>query len=176
LEAANDIDKKIIEALEKQEEKHRQERSQDQLKWYRIQKRNEELQKTLDNIASEFKGQAGELMLFDEIHKAFPQDNLIQKTNGVEMPDVIQTIVIENGDKICTPIIWDMKTGETITSKDIEKAKKYKEKYNTDYCIVVTAKGITMNDSKIYRTSLIVKREGILIVHPKIVVAVAQLT
>ena len=39
--------------------------------------------KTLDNVPSEFKGQAGELMLFDELHKAFPQDNLIQKTNGV---------------------------------------------------------------------------------------------
>lgn len=33
-----------------------------------------------------------------------------------------------------------------------------------------------MSDSKIYGTSLIAKREGILIVHPKIVVAVAQLT
>lgn len=33
-----------------------------------------------------------------------------------------------------------------------------------------------MSDSKIYGTPLIVKREEILIVHPKIVVAVAQLT
>ena len=69
-----------------------------------------------------------------------------------------------------------MKTGETVTSKDIEKVKKYKEKYNTDFCIIVTAKGITTKDSKIYHTSLIGKREGVLFVHPKIVVGVAQLT
>ena len=69
-----------------------------------------------------------------------------------------------------------MKTGETVTAKDIEKAKKYKEKYNTDYCIVVSAKGITTKDSKIYKTGLIGEREGVLIIHPKIVIAVAQLT
>ena len=84
LETAKDIDNKIAEAIEKQEEKYRQQKFQDQLKWERIQKRNEELQKTLDNIPSEFKGQVGEIMLFDELRKAFPQDDLIQKTNGVE--------------------------------------------------------------------------------------------
>ena len=77
------MERKIEEAVEKQEEKYTQKYIQDQLKWTRIQKRNEELQKTLDNVPSEFKGQAWELMLFDELHKAFPQDNLIQKTNGV---------------------------------------------------------------------------------------------
>ena len=126
MQIVNDIERKIEEAVEKQEEKYTQKYIQDQLKWTRIQKRNEELQKTLDNVPSEFKGQAGELMLFDELHKAFPQDNLIQKTNRVEMPDVVQTIVIENRDKICTQILWDMKTGENITGKDIEKVKKYK--------------------------------------------------
>lgn len=69
-----------------------------------------------------------------------------------------------------------MKTGETVPPKDIEKVKRYKEKYNTDYCIVVTEKGITTKDSKIYRTGLIGKREGVLFVHPKIVVGVAELT
>ena len=43
------------------------------------------------------------------------------------MPDVIQTIV-ENGEKIDTRILWDRKTGESITTEDIMKAKKYKEK------------------------------------------------
>ena len=176
LDAANDIDKKIVESLEKQEEKFRQQKYQDQLKWERIQKRNEELQKTLDNVPSEFKGQAGEMMLFDELHNAFSQDDFVQKINGVEMPDVVQTIVKENGDRICTPILWDMKTGETVTSKDIEKVKKYQGKYNTDFCFIVTAKGISTKDSKIYHTSLIGKREEVYLVHPKMVVAVAQLT
>jgi hypothetical protein len=92
------------------------------------------------------------------------------------MPDIIQTIVTENGNKICTQILWDMKTGETVTSTDLEKAKKYKEKYNTDYCIIVTAKGIRSKDSKIYQTSLIGKREEVYFVHPTMVGLLAQLT
>ena len=156
--------------------KAKQEKIQYQLQLERIQKHNEELQKTIDNMPSEFKGQVGEIMLFDELHKAFPQDEITPKTTGVEMPDIIQTIVTENRDKICTPILWDMKMGESVTAKDIEKAKKYKENYNTDYCIIVSGKGITTKDSKIYKTSLIGIREEVLIVHPKIVVAIAQLT
>ena len=176
LQANNNIDKKIEEALEKQDEKFRQQKYQDQLKWERIQKRNEELQKTLDNIPSEFKGQAGELMLFDELHNAFPQDDFVQKINGVEMPDVVQTIIKENGDRICTPILWDMKTGENVTAKDIEKVKRYKEKYNTDSCFIVTTKGITTKDSKMFHTSLIGKRDEVYFVHPKMVVPLAHLT
>jgi hypothetical protein len=69
-----------------------------------------------------------------------------------------------------------MKTGENITAKDIEKAKRYKEKYNTDYCIVVSAKGITAKDSKNFRTGLIGEREGVLLVNPKIAIALGELT
>jgi hypothetical protein len=101
---------------------------------------------------------------------------LVPKTVGVEMPDVVQTVVTESGERIRTPIIWDMKTGENITPKNIEKAKRYKEKYDTDYCIVVTAKGITTKDSKIYRTGIIGKRENVLLAHPNIAIAVAELT
>ena len=176
LQRDNVVNDKIAKIREEEKQKNRQEKAQYELQLERIQKHNDELQKTLDNIPSEFKGQAGEIVLFDELHKAFPQDELIQKTNGVEMPDIVQTIVQEKGDRICTPILWDMKTGETVTPKDIEKVKRYKEKYNTDYCIVVTAKGITTKDSKIYLTGLIGKREGVVFVHPKIVVGVAQLT
>ena len=176
LQRDNVVNDKIAKIREEEKQKNKQEKAQYELQLERIQKHNDELQKTLDNIPSEFKGQAGEIVLFDELHKAFPQDELIQKTNGVEMPDIVQTIVQEKGDRLCTPILWDMKTGETVTPKDIEKVKRYKEKYNTDYCIVVTAKGITTKDSKIYRTGLIGKREGVVFVHPKIVVGVAQLT
>ena len=176
LQRDNVVNDKIAKIREEEKQKNRQEKAQYELQLERIQKHNDELQKTLDNIPSEFKGQAGEIVLFDELHTAFPQDELIQKTNGVEMPDIVQTIIQEKGDRICTPILWDMKTGETVTPKDIEKVKRYKEKYNTDYCIVVTAKGITTKDSKIYRTGLIGRREGVVFVHPKIVVGVAQLT
>jgi len=98
------------------------------------------------------------------------------KKVGVEMPDVIQTIVTQSGERIPTPILWDMKTGEDIKPKDIEKAKRYKEKYDTDYCIIVNAKGITTKDSKNFRTGLIGEREGVLLVNPKLAIALGELT
>lgn len=175
IQVNNEIDKKITEALEKQEEKFRQQKFQDQLKWTRIQKRNEELQKTLDNVPCEFKGEVGEIMLCDELTRAFPQYKFTPKTVGVRMPDVIQNIVTESGELISTPILWDMKTGENITPKDIEKAKIYKEKYNTDYCFIVSANSIKKN-SKYYKTELIGKRDGVILVHRKLAVAVAEFT
>jgi hypothetical protein len=35
----------------------------------------------------------------------------------VKMPDVIQTIVTKRGERIITPILWDLKTGEAKSTK-----------------------------------------------------------
>jgi hypothetical protein len=114
------------------------------------------------------------LKLFDDLREAFEQDDLDIKKVGVEMPDVIQTIVTESGEKLPNPILWDMKTGENITTKDIEKAKKYREKYNTDTCIIVTTNRIPAKDSVNRRKGLIGKRDGILLVHHSLAVGMAE--
>lgn len=176
LQSATYIDEKIEEGRKQNEENHRLKEMEYKLHISRIEKENEKMQKTLENVPPEFKGTAGEMKLFDDLHTAFQQDDLMPKSVGVEMPDVIQTITMQSGERIRTPIVWDMKTGENITAKDIEKAKRYKEKYNTDYCIVVSAKGITAKDSKNFRTGLIGEREGILLVNPKLAIPVAELT
>jgi hypothetical protein len=69
-----------------------------------------------------------------------------------------------------------MKTGESITTKDIEKAKKYKEKYSTDTCIIVTTNRISAKDSKSGREGLIGKRDGILLVHHSLAAGIAEET
>jgi hypothetical protein len=97
---------------------------------------------------------------------------LLPKIVGVGMPDVIQTVVTENGEKITPPIVWDRKTADKVTSADICKAKKYKTTHNTDYSIIVTPKGINKKDSD---NTLIGTREGILLVHPTMVVEIAKL-
>jgi hypothetical protein len=101
----------------------------------RVQKDNRKLQNTLDSIPPERKGTAEEIILTEDLRKAFPRDVLEEKRVGEEMTDTIQTIVTENGERIATQILWDRKTGDT-TPLDIKKAKRYKEKYNTDYCIL----------------------------------------
>jgi hypothetical protein len=179
-------EEKIEEALKRNEEKYRQKEIEFQLQISRILTRNgelveqaEKMQQTIENLPPEFKGTAGEMVLFDDLHLAFPQDHLAPKIIGVEMPDIIQTIRTENGEGIDTPILWDMKTGESITTVDMKKAKRYKEIYNTNYCDIVNSKSksITTKDLKNCRAAgLIGKREGIFLVHQSIAVDVAEET
>jgi hypothetical protein len=137
---------------------------------------NQKLQKTLESIPAELRGTAAEMNLYEDLHKAFPQDDLVAKTVGVEMPDVVQTIVTESGERIPVPILWDMKTGKDITTRDIEKAKRYKENYNADDCILVTETGITAKDTKNHKAGFIGKRDGILLVHKSVAVAISEET
>jgi hypothetical protein len=107
------------------------------------------------------------------LHKAFPKDVLVEKRVGEEMPDTIQTIV-ENGERIATQILWDRKTGN-ITPLDIKKAKKYKEKYNTDYCILVSSKPIATMYCKNGTEGLIGRSDdGIMLLHKSIAVEMAE--
>lgn len=183
IQSKNDKEKQEnTEAIKRNDEKHRQKETEHRLQLDRarkdieqLQKDNQKLQKTLDTIAPERKGTAAEIILFDDLHAAFPQDHLMPKIVGKEMPDVVQTIVLDNGDKLSTPIAWDSKTGDCITAKDIKQAKRYKKICNTDCSIIVSAKGITEEDSEGGRAGLIGFRDGILLVHPSVVVGVAKL-
>ena len=65
------------------------------------------------------------------------------------------------------PTTADRKTGESITKLDIAKAKNYKIIHKTDYCLIVTDKGIKNN-------RLTEEREGILLVHRTIVLDIAN--
>jgi hypothetical protein len=177
------IDEKIEEAVRDKEEKYTQREATYQLQISRIGEQNrgladqvQRLQKTLENIPPEVRGSSAEINLYEELHNAFPRDDLVPKIVGVEMPDIVQTIVTESGERIPTPILWDMKTGESITTKDIEKARRYKEKYNTDDCILVTATGIAAKDTKNRKAGFIGKRDGILLVHKSVAVAIAEET
>lgn len=136
----------------------------------RYQRQVEEQKRTIDNIPSELKGTSGERVLLDDLYTAFPDDELVPKKVGVEMADVIQTVV-ENREKIAPPIVWDRKTSDKVTPSDICKAKKYKTTHNTDYSIIVTEKGITTKDSN---NRMFGMREGIHLVHPTAVVEIAE--
>lgn len=53
----------------------------------------EKLQQTLENVPPEFRGTAGELMLLEDLRAAFPKDNLVPKTVGIEIPNAGVTII-----------------------------------------------------------------------------------
>lgn len=183
LQNAIDIEEKIKQAInsneEKLEAKYRQKETERELHLLQIKEENrnllnrvEKLQKIVDSVPPQRIGTAGEIVLLDVLHNAFPNDGLVPAIVGVEMPDVIQTIVKENGEKIEHPIVWDRKLVETVTSAHISQAKRYKTTHNTDYSIIVTEKGITKKDSD---NGLIGKREGIWLVHPTMVIQIADI-
>ena len=81
---------------------------------------------------------------------------------------------MENGEKIATQILWDRKTGN-ITPLDIKKAKRYKEKYNTDYCILVSSKPIAAKYCKNGTEGLIGRSDnGFMLLHKSIAVEMAE--
>ena len=163
----------VDRALRHRDDEWRQEKKQFQEQIERAQARNRELQNTLDSIPPELKGTAGERILTEDLHKAFLKDVLVEKRVGEEMPDTIQTIV-ENGERIATQILWDRKTGN-ITPLDIKKAKRYKEKYNTDYCILVSSKLIAAKYCKNGTEGLIGRSDdGIMLLHKSIAVEMAE--
>lgn len=173
LQSATLIDEKITQAVYENESKHQQREKEFELQHSRIESDNkklmdqvEKLQKTLDNIPPELRGTAGEFVLLDELKKEFGLDEFTPKKVGVAMADIIQIIVTKRGERIGTPILYDKKTGDNVTSVDIVKAKKYKTIHNTDHCIIVT--------KDIKENRLTEQRDGILLVHPIAVVDIAR--
>jgi len=169
------VDERINQVIMQNEAKHRQREKETELKNSRIessykelQEKFEKMQKTLENIPAELRGTAGELVLQDELQKEFKVDEFLPKKVGAEMADVVQTIVIENGQKLRTPIAYDKKMGNFVTKLDIEKAKRYKTIHGTDHVIIVTAKGIRSN-------RFTEKREGIMLVHPIVLIDVVRM-
>ncbi|QUC64388.1 DUF2130 domain-containing protein [Nitrosopumilus sp. K4] len=129
----------------------------------------ESLKKQLQQSQSELKGEAGELDLYSSLTDAFPNDLFRRQKRGQSSGDVIQQIRIR-GKSLDTPIVYDNKAANTVTKKDIEKAKKYQKIHGTNYVIIVSA--------NLPKTSvpngLFGTREGILLVHPSIVTEVAK--
>ena len=166
----------ITRAVREKESQHEEERAGYRKHIERLEKDNtvltaavEEQKKKIENMSSEYRGTRGEIHLLDILQSEFPNDKLVPKKVGVEMADVIQTVV-ENKEKIAPPIVWDRKTSDKVTAADICKAKKYMTTHNTNYSIIVTQKGITTKDS---HNTVFGIREGIYLVHPTAVVDIA---
>ena len=129
----------------------------------------ESLKKQLQQSQSELKGEVGELDLYLSLTEAFASDLFRRQKRGQSSGDIIQQIRV-GGKSLDTLIIYDNKAANTVTKKDIEKAKKYQKIHGTNYVVIVSAnlpKNTVPNG--LYGT-----REGILLVHPSIVTEVAR--
>lgn len=129
----------------------------------------ESLKKQLQQSQSELKGEVGELDLYLSLTEAFASDLFRRQKRGQSSGDIIQQIRV-GGKSLDTLIIYDNKSANTVTKKDIEKAKKYQKIHGTNYVIIVSA-NLPKNTVP---NGLYGNREGILLVHPSIVTEVAR--
>jgi hypothetical protein len=137
-----------------------------------IQRANSEvdsLKRQLSQTQSELKGEAGEIDLFDQLSRAFPNDRLIRKKRGEASADLVQTIVSPSST-LDVPIAFDMKQANTITKDDIERAKGYRKIHGTNYVVIVSR-----NIPKKYvPNGLFGERDGVLLVHPSLVIEITR--
>ncbi|CAD6368394.1 conserved hypothetical protein [metagenome] len=129
----------------------------------------EGLKKQLTQSQSELKGEVGELDLFATLTEAFPQDHFRRQKRGTSSGDLIQRIRTASA-VLDTPIVYDNKAANTVTKSDITKARKYQKMHGTNYVLIVS--------SNLPKTSvpneLLGEKEGIILVHPSIVVEVTK--
>jgi len=137
----------------------------------RLKKKVDELGKQLSQTQSELKGEAAEINLLRILQNEFQDkgDHFEKETRGSCGADIIQQIRTTSRELLENKIAYDNKESAAITKQDIEKAKKDKERLQTDYFIIVS-RNLPKRDCK---DGLYGEKEGILLVHPDIIVAVA---
>jgi hypothetical protein len=128
----------------------------------RFRRDTDELKKQLEQKQSELGGEVGERDLYYDLTQAFPNDSFSRQVRGKSMGDIVQKIRTATNVSLDTPIVFDNKQAESVTAKDIEKAKKYKEVHGTDYVIIVS-RNLPKKDIK---NGFFGEKEGILLCHP----------
>lgn len=135
----------------------------------RFQHEVEDLKKQVSQSQAELKGEAGELDLYAALTSSFTEDLITRQKRGTASGDLIHRIRTMAGE-LEMPIVYDNKEAISVTKQDIEKAKKYKRIHKTDYILIVSCN----LPKKDVPNGLYGEREGILLVHPSIVLEVAR--
>ena len=97
------------------------------------------------------------------------EDYFERSKRGTAMGDIIHYIKTPNGI-LETKIVYDNKSASTVTNQDIEKGQRYKKIHNTNYVIIVSS-NLPKREVK---NGLYGQKDGIVLVHPDIVVEVVK--
>lgn len=135
----------------------------------RLREQLEDVQNKLKEKQSELQGEVGEINLYVHLTERFAEDHFKRQKRGASTGDIIQQIRY-NGELLDTPIVYDNKSGNTVTKKDIEKAKKYQQTHNTRYVLIVSSNLPKNSVSNGYFAS----KDGVFLVHPSIVSEIAN--
>lgn len=116
----------------------------------------------------ELQGEVGERDLLRLLEEAFPRDRFERQRRGTASSDLIQHVQLPSG-RLGMPIVYDNKAGGRYSKADIQKAAAYKRTHSTEYSLIVSSK-----PQKAVRNGLLGEVDGVIVVHPSIVVEVAK--
>jgi hypothetical protein len=137
----------------------------------RFKEKVEVLEKQLIVTQPELKGEAGEIALLNILKDAFQEEGDIftRQTRGASEGDIVHQIRTASGAILETTIVYDNKEVATVSKRDIDKGRYYKEHHKTDYFIIVSNQL-----PKCIKNRYIGKKDGILVVHRDVIADVTR--
>ena len=164
------------EALERQRKAHGEELAkraaeiqEKDITLERVRKELDEVKEKLHQRQPELMGEAGERDLRRVLEEAFPHDRFERQKRGTASSDLIQHVALQPG-RFGMPIVYDNKAGAVYSKADIKKAAGYKRAHGTEYSLIVSSKP----QKRTVPNGLLGEVEGVIVVHPDIVVEVAK--
>jgi len=164
---------KIIEAtnsFQQTIDNLREERKQDKLQLERAQDSLDEASDKLKKSQAELIGEIGEIQLLEKLEEYFKEDSFNTQSRGTSEADIVQT-VYHNNTPLDIKICFDNKQKTMITKIHVDKAKKYQQIHNTKYVMIVSS----ILPPKTVTNSFFGMSDGIMLVHPQIVIEVVKL-
>lgn len=146
------------------------ERQEDKLQMTRLQKEFENINDKLRKRQSELIGEVGEIQLLETLQETFKEDSFNMQSRGTSEADIVQT-VHHNNMPLDIRICYDNKQKTMVTKAHVDKAKKYQQIHNTRYVFVVSS----VLSKKDTPNSFFGVKDGILLVHPAIIIEVVKL-
>jgi len=122
--------------LERMQYDREQERARFRREKDQLQRKVENLCRTIEKQTSEQLGDQAEVNLLAELKAQFPADNIEQVRHGAKGADIIHDVM--DGSKKLGRIIYESKNVSTWQNEFVTKAKRYQTQYNTPHVLIVT--------------------------------------
>jgi hypothetical protein len=153
-------EKKLAEAVNAERAKHFGEK-------LKLEEQLQEMQRKLQKKTANELGDEGELDLFEELRREFPNDQIERVKKGKEGGDILHQIVGKDG-QICGKIVYDVKNTSRFLSKYLTKLRADQLREEADHAVLCT-------QAFPAGTQQLAVRDGVVIVHPARATAVANL-
>jgi hypothetical protein len=130
----------------------------------KLEEQLQEMQRRLQKKTANEPGDEREIDLFQQIEIEFPNDQIESIKRGKQGGDIIHRVVGQHG-QICGKILYDVKNATRLLPRYLSKLRNDQLREEADHGVLSTQAC----------TQHLVVREGVIVVHPARVIALAHL-